>query len=275
METIKNSSLAGLALLAALLTGCNQGSTDATTAQNAPPTATAQIDRAPSIGGTPASSATAYQSYAFHPVAVDPNGDTLTFSIRNKPSWANFDRATGVLSGIPSIPEVDAAVTITVSDSKLTASLAPFSITVVMPAIAASPPLAGIPPIGPTTPVLPPTLTPKPAPAPKPTPAPTPAPAPKPTPAPVPAPSFGIATLSWAIPTKNDDGTALTDLAGFHIHYGNAATALDNLVTVSNPAATGYVISQLPIGTYYFAVTSYTFSNTESVQPSPIAAKIG
>jgi hypothetical protein len=91
---------------------------------------------------------------------------------------------------------------------------------------------------------------------------------------PPPPVALATATLSWAAPTKNSDGTPLTDLAGFHIHYGLTSTAMDSLVTVSDPAALGYVISQLPPATYYFSVTSYTFSNVESVQLAPIAAAI-
>lgn len=81
-------------------------------------------------------------------------------------------------------------------------------------------------------------------------------------------------TFSWVAPTKNSDGTPLTDLAGFHIHYGLTSTAMDSVVTVSDPAALGYVISQLPPATYYFSVTSYTFSNADSVQLAPLAAAI-
>jgi hypothetical protein len=102
----------------------------------------------------------------------------------------------------------------------------------------------------------------------------TPAPVADTAPPVVPPVALGSATLSWTAPTNNSDGTPLTDLAGFHIHYGLTSTAMDSLVTVSDPAVLGYVISQLPPATYYFSVTSYTFSNVESVRLAPIAAAI-
>ncbi|TLZ01502.1 MAG: hypothetical protein E6K36_11440, partial [Gammaproteobacteria bacterium] len=45
-------------------------------------------DHAPVIGGTPSTNVVAGASYSFTPTAGDPDGDTLTFSIANQPSWA-------------------------------------------------------------------------------------------------------------------------------------------------------------------------------------------
>ena len=64
-------------------------------------TATAPANRAPTISGSPATSVTAGQAYNFQPTASDPDGNTLTFSIQNKPSWATFTTSTGRLSGTP------------------------------------------------------------------------------------------------------------------------------------------------------------------------------
>jgi Putative Ig domain len=86
----------------------------------------------PTISGTPATSVTAGQTYTFTPTAADSDGDTLTFSIANKPTWASFSTATGQLSGTPGNSSVGtyANVTISVSDGKSTVSLPAFSITV-------------------------------------------------------------------------------------------------------------------------------------------------
>jgi Fibronectin type III domain len=76
----------------------------------------------------------------------------------------------------------------------------------------------------------------------------------------------GTVTLSWIAPTGNTNGTPLTDLAGYHIHYG---TSQDNLAKVIDLAGTGtteYEVSGLAPGTYYFAVTAYTAMGTESAQ---------
>ena len=72
-------------------------------------------------------------AYSFRPNAADADGDTLTFSVANKPGWANFNTSTGRLNGTPSAADVGtyANITITVSDGTADASLAAFSIQVV------------------------------------------------------------------------------------------------------------------------------------------------
>ena len=51
----------------------------------------------PVISGTPDIQVFKQSAYSFTPTASDANGDNLTFSIVNKPRWANFDTATGRL----------------------------------------------------------------------------------------------------------------------------------------------------------------------------------
>ncbi|RZF87403.1 DUF4347 domain-containing protein, partial [Pseudoalteromonas sp. CO325X] len=48
-------------------------------------------NQAPVISGTPPTAATVQQVYTFAPTASDPEGDELTFSITNQPTWAAFD----------------------------------------------------------------------------------------------------------------------------------------------------------------------------------------
>lgn len=83
----------------------------------------------------------------------------------------------------------------------------------------------------------------------------------------------GTASLNWTPPTQNTNGTALTNLAGYRIHYGTSATALTQVVQVANPSAVSYVVSNLTPGTYYFAVRAYSSGDTES-DPSNIATRI-
>ncbi len=86
----------------------------------------------PTITGTPQISAVIGQPYSFTPNADDVDGDTLTFAVANKPRWATFDVATGMLSGtpVPGDSSVYSNVVISVSDGELMAALPPFAINV-------------------------------------------------------------------------------------------------------------------------------------------------
>lgn len=97
-------------------------------------------NHAPTISGTPARSATVGKSYSFAPMAKDADGNTLHFSISNKPAWASFSLTTGRLSGTPNNTQAGAYsnIVISVSDGRARASLPQFSITVA--AAATTPP---------------------------------------------------------------------------------------------------------------------------------------
>jgi hypothetical protein len=108
----------------------------------------ASANRAPVIAGTPATSIVAGQAYSFTPTSSDPDGQTLSFSIANKPSWASFNTSTGRLSGTPTSANqgTTSNIVITVSDGTLSASLAAFSITVTAATQNAAPVISGTPP---------------------------------------------------------------------------------------------------------------------------------
>lgn len=72
------------------------------------------------------------------------------------------------------------------------------------------------------------------------------------------------ACLRWTPPTANTDGSPLTNLAGYRVHYGRSPTQLTQTVQVANPAATAYRLSGLATGSWYFAVRAYTTAGTES-----------
>jgi len=82
------------------------------------------------------------------------------------------------------------------------------------------------------------------------------------------APEAGSAsaTLSWTAPTENTDGTPVTDLAGYHIHYGTSPSELTKTVTVFGAEATTFEIGGLAEGTYYFAVVAYNSAGLDSGQ---------
>ena len=85
----------------------------------------------PTISGTPAPSVTAGNTYVFVPSATG----AASFGIANKPSWANFDSATGSLSGTPGNSNVGTYSDLVISavNGIGTVSLPPFSVTVVPP----------------------------------------------------------------------------------------------------------------------------------------------
>jgi hypothetical protein len=72
--------------------------------------------------------------------------------------------------------------------------------------------------------------------------------------------------LSWAAPTKNADGTPVTDLAGYHIYYGASASELTKKIDVAGAASTTYVIEGLTSGTYYFSLVAYNSAGLDSGQ---------
>jgi hypothetical protein len=114
----------------------------------------ATTNTAPTISGSPATSVVAGAAYSFTPTAADANGNALTFSVVNRPSWASFDTATGRLSGTPTATNVGnyASITIRVSDGIATTSLPAFAIAVTAaPTANVAPTISGTPP--PTAPV--------------------------------------------------------------------------------------------------------------------------
>ncbi|HEX7080395.1 MAG TPA: putative Ig domain-containing protein [Gammaproteobacteria bacterium] len=86
----------------------------------------------PVISGAPATSVVIGSSYRFEPSASDDDGDSLTFEIQNLPEWAEFDTATGALTGTPDDGHVGtySDIVISVSDGEATAELEPFAISV-------------------------------------------------------------------------------------------------------------------------------------------------
>lgn len=259
----------------------------------------------PEISGTPPASVIVGNAYAFTPSASDPDGDPLTFSIQNRPSWAAFDPITGALSGTPQSGDegIYAGIAITVSDPLVSASLPSFSITVaaanVAPVISGTPgPEATVGQLYVFTPTASDangdTLT--------------------FTVANLPSwatfdstngelrgtpgagdignypnisitvsdgsltdslPPFGIdvvqstlgsALLSWTAPTTNTDGSPLTDLAGFRIYYGNDPANLSNRIDINNPGVNSHTVDNLTTGTWYFESSAFNSAGVESVR---------
>ncbi len=146
-----------LGMIVLMLAGCGggpqtpAGNGAAPTAQTtaaSPPASAITVAAAPApapttpialltIAGTPAPMVLVGSAYAFTPTLTAPaNTASLSFSIRNPPPWAQFDPATGTLSGTPAASDVGttAGVVIVVSDGVSTAALPGASISVVQTA---------------------------------------------------------------------------------------------------------------------------------------------
>ena len=136
-----NPGLLLIVLSAAVLSGCGGGGDE----ESAPASGTAQpptptpaptppgtSNRAPTISGTATPAVNASSPYSFTPSAADADGDTLAFTIQNKPAWAAFNTATGRLSGTPTASDVGtySNISISVSDGEANTALSPFAIAV-------------------------------------------------------------------------------------------------------------------------------------------------
>jgi Putative Ig domain len=85
--------------------------------------------------------------------------------------------------------------------------------------------------------------------------------------------STGSARLYWLTPTKNTNGTALTNLAGVRIYYGTSAANLSHTVQVASPE-TAYTIGNLAAGVWYFAAAAYTTSGMQGARSTVVSKTI-
>lgn len=111
------------------------------------PATHAATNQPPRISGTPPTSVQVGGSYSFQPQAHDPERRRLTFSISNKPSWAQFSTRTGQLSGTPRARHAGTTtgIVIRVSDGRRSAALPAFSITVANGSTNRAPVVSGTP----------------------------------------------------------------------------------------------------------------------------------
>ena len=72
-------------------------------------------------------------------------------------------------------------------------------------------------------------------------------------------------TLSWTAPTQNEDGSPLTDLAGFKIYRSTTTGGpYAEVANVGSPTQTTYTDTGLADGTYFYVATAYNTAGTES-----------
>lgn len=90
----------------------------------------------PTITGTPATTVKVGSAYAFTPTASDDDGETVSFSIVNKPSWATFNAKTGKLMGTPKATHIGTTsnISIRAKDERAgVTAMTTFSVQVVAP----------------------------------------------------------------------------------------------------------------------------------------------
>jgi len=83
--------------------------------------------------------------------------------------------------------------------------------------------------------------------------------------------STGSARLYWVEPTKNTNGTPISNLGGVRIYYGTSASNLSHVVQVASPT-TAYTIGNLAAGVWYFAAAAYTTAGIQGAR-SAVASK--
>lgn len=86
-------------------------------------------------------------------------------------------------------------------------------------------------------------------------------------------PGTTSAALSWTPPTQNTDGTSLTNLAGYSVHWGTSATSLVQSTQITNPGTTEYNVTNLTPGTWFFGVRAINSTGGISAL-SNIASKV-
>lgn len=121
----------GWILSALAVASCGGGDDDQSSAKSNEPGSGG--NGRPTLQGSAPPQVLVGKAFEFVPSASDPDGDVLTFSIENLPSWASFDPSTGRVSGTPTDADLGtyAGIRLSVTDGEASASLGPFTVTVV------------------------------------------------------------------------------------------------------------------------------------------------
>jgi hypothetical protein len=133
---VRHARVALIGVIAIGLGACGDEETETETAQATSP------NRAPIINGTLSAVAYEGEAYEFVPTASDPDGDPIAFGIHAKPGWADFDTATGRLSGTPGSSDrgMHRGIVIVVSDGEAETPLPTADIEVMPVPVSNTPP---------------------------------------------------------------------------------------------------------------------------------------
>ncbi len=88
--------------------------------------------------------------------------------------------------------------------------------------------------------------------------------------------STSSATISWTAPVARADQTplSLADIGGYRVYYGASEGDYTNSIDVNDGTAEQVTLTELPLGTYYFVVTTYDVAGRESVYSSVVIKTI-
>lgn len=88
--------------------------------------------------------------------------------------------------------------------------------------------------------------------------------------------SAGSITLTWEAPVLREDNTALSpsDIAGYTIYHGTTVGDYTTSISINDPTATGYTITSLDGGTYYFVVTTRDTDGRESMYSPEVVSSV-
>jgi hypothetical protein len=81
-------------------------------------------------------------------------------------------------------------------------------------------------------------------------------------------------TLSWTAPVSNTDGSALTDLSGYTVHYGKSSRGYQTSLRLTGAATNSVVIEGLAAGTWYFSIKSVNVTGVESDYSGEVVATL-
>ncbi len=75
--------------------------------------------------------------------------------------------------------------------------------------------------------------------------------------------------IHWLPVTEFSDGSAITSIDHYQIHYGHETDQLNNIIMSRNPNITSYIINDLDAGEYYFAMVAVAENGEKSEMSQP------
>ena len=88
--------------------------------------------------------------------------------------------------------------------------------------------------------------------------------------------SASSATIIWTAPVARADQTplSLSEIGGYRVYYGANEGEYTNSIDVNDGSVWQVTLAELPLGTYYFVVTTYDVDGRESEFSQVVVKKI-